>query len=586
VNQPDIEAVFVDALQNIAEGVTELLGFEVAAISIARDDHTLEMVAVAGSPAARDQLLGRRTPIADIERELVTAEEWGDLRFVPHERMSIEVDDLGWVSDLEPTDDPDAWHPLDLLLAPIHDEHHRFRGLLSVDLPHDGRRPDAAQREQLQRYARQTRRSVLTAVERAELAERVRLADAARKIVREVSSELSIGRIVELCQPAITTGFSAVGMWLQTFDATGGGADAVYGATEGDILVPDEFKVLGREAAHLLWSRQEVAVITLASVPDIAGLVLDEDQVRRLHDFMAETLEASSMLFVPIGAGPECLGSVALTRRGPGTDWNALEGRTALELGHDLGRALVNARTFERERQLLDELRELAGYKSRLIATIAHELKNPLTSLLGHLDLVELEPDLTSSVTESTQAMGRAVDRMRSIVDDLLLLSQVADPNAALDPVPVDLTAVVDEVLDLLGVTADQKSLTIVLDVPATPVSAWGETHELFQVCANLISNAMRYTPGGGTITIALAPIADGVEIVVADTGIGISATDQQRLFDEFFRSTNPAALSTPGTGLGLSIVHRIVERHHGRIAVESELGSGTTFTVTLPAAP
>jgi signal transduction histidine kinase len=586
VNQPDIEAVFVEALQNIAEGVTELLGFEVAAISVARDDETLEMVAVAGSPAAREQLLGRRTPIAEIERELVTAEEWGDLRFVPHERMSIEVEDLGWVSDLEPTDDPDAWHPLDLLLAPIRDEHQRFRGLLSVDLPHGGRRPDAAQREQLQRYARQTRRSVLTAVERAELAERVRLADAARKIVREVSSELSIGGIVELCQPAITTGFSAVGMWLQTFDGAGGGADAVYGATESDILVPDEFKVLGREAAHLLWSRQEVAVITLAAAPDIAGLALDEGQARRLHDFMAETLEASSMLFVPIGAGQECLGSVALTRRGPGTDWNSLEGRTALELGHDLGRALVNARTFERERQLLEELRELAGYKSRLIATIAHELKNPLTSLLGHLELVELEPDLTSSVTESTQAMGRAVGRMRSIVDDLLLLSQVADPNAALDPVPVDLTAVVDDALDLLGVTADQKSLTIVLDVPSTPVSAWGETQELFQVCANLISNAVRYTPNGGTITVALARTADDVEIVVADTGIGISPADQHRLFDEFFRSTNPAALSTPGTGLGLSIVHRIVERHHGRIAVESELGSGTTFTVTLPAAP
>jgi signal transduction histidine kinase len=586
VNQPDIEAVFVEALQNIAEGVTELLGFEVAAISVARDDETLEMVAVAGSPAAREQLLGRRTPIAEIERELVTAEEWGDLRFVPHERMSIEVEDLGWVSDLEPTDDPDAWHPLDLLLAPIRDEHQRFRGLLSVDLPHGGRRPDAAQREQLQRYARQTRRSVLTAVERAELAERVRLADAARKIVREVSSELSIGGIVELCQPAITTGFSAVGMWLQTFDGAGGGADAVYGATESDILVPDEFKVLGREAAHLLWSRQEVAVITLAAAPDIAGLALDEGQARRLHDFMAETLEASSMLFVPIGAGQECLGSVALTRRGPGTDWNSLEGRTALELGHDLGRALVNARTFERERQLLEELRELAGYKSRLIATIAHELKNPLTSLLGHLELVELEPDLTSSVTESTQAMGRAVGRMRSIVDDLLLLSQVADPNAALDPVPVDLTAVVDDVLDLLGVTADQKSLTIVLDVPSTPVSAWGETQELFQVCANLISNAVRYTPNGGTITVALARTADDVELVVADTGIGISPADQHRLFDEFFRSTNPAALSTPGTGLGLSIVHRIVERHHGRIAVESELGSGTAFTVTLPAAP
>ena len=584
MNQPDIEAVFVEALQNIAEGVTELLGFEVAAISIARDDHTLEMVAVAGSAEARAQLMGRRTPIEQIERELVTAEEWGDLRFVPHERMSIEVHELGWVSDLEPTDDPDAWHPLDLLLAPIYDDHHRFRGLLSVDLPRDGRRPDGAKQEQLQRYARQTRRSVLTAVEWAELAEHVRLADAARKIIREVSSELSIGRIMELCQPAITTGFSAVGMWLQTFDATGQGTDSVYGASEGEIHVPDEFKLLGREAARLLWSRQEVAVVTLDGGPDLPGLSLDEDQVRRIHDFMAVTLEASSMLFVPIGAGLECVGCVALTRRGSGTDWTAMEGSTALEMGHDLGRALVNARTFERERQLLEELQELAGYKSRLIATIAHELKNPLASILGHLDLVGLEPDLNASVTESTQAMGRVVERMRTLVDDLLLLAEVADPNTALDPAPVDLAAVVDDVLDLLGVTATHKDLRVVLDVPSCPVTARGEAHELFRLCSNLVSNAMKYTPSGGTITVALTAAAEEVELAVTDTGIGISTADQHRLFDEFFRSTNPAALATPGTGLGLSIVHRIVERHHGRIAVESELGSGTTFRVVLPA--
>lgn len=105
-------------------------------------------------------------------------------------------------------------------------------------------------------------------------------------------------------------------------------------------------------------------------------------------------------------------------------------------------------------------------------------------------------------------------------------------------------------------------------------------------MCANLVSNAMRYTPSGGTITVAVAGRASEVELVVADTGIGISATDQQRLFDEFFRSTNPTALATPGTGLGLSIVHRIIERHRGRIAVESELGSGTTFRVLLPAEP
>ena len=586
MNQPDIEAVFVEALQNIAEGVTDLLGFEVAAISIARDDHTLEMVAVAGSAQARDQLLGHRTPIVEIERELVTAEEWGDLRFVPHERMSIEVEELGWVPDLEPSDDPDAWHPLDLLLAPIHDEHNKLRGLLSVDLPHDRRRPGAAQREQLQRYARQTRRSVLTAVERAELAEQVRLADAARRIVREVSSELSISRIVEICQPAVTAGFNAVGMWLQTFDAGGGGADAVYGATEGDIAIPAEFKVVGREAARLLWARQEVAVITLGSVPEISGLALDEGQVQRLHDFMAVTLEASSMLFVPIGSGHECLGNLALTRRGPRTDWSPVERQAALEIGHDLGRALVNARTFERERLLLQEQRELAGYKSRLIATISHELKNPLASILGHVDLIDLEPDLASSMSESASAIGRAAERMRSTIDDLLLLSQVADPKTVLDPAPVDLAVVVDDVLDLLRVTVDQKSLRLVQDVPATQVYAWGEAPGLFRVCVNLISNAVKYTPAGGTITVTLARNAADVELVVADTGIGISSTDQARLFEEFFRSTNPAALATPGTGLGLSIVHRIVERHHGQIAVDSDLGAGTTFTVTLPPAP
>lgn len=586
MNQPDIEAVFVEALQNIAEGVTELVGFEVAAISIARDDHTLEMVAVAGSAQAREQLLGHRTPIVEIERELVTAEEWGDLRFVPHERMSIEVEELGWVPDLEPSDDPDAWHPLDLLLAPIYDEHHRLRGLLSVDLPHDRRRPGAAQREQLQRYARQTRRSVLTAVERAELAEQVRLADAARRIVREVSSELSISRIVEICQPAITVGFNAVGMWLQTFDAGGGGADAVYGATEGDIAIPAEFKVVGREAARLLWARQEVAVITLGSVPEISGLALDEGQVQRLHDFMAVTLEASSMLFVPIGSGHECLGNLALTRRGPHTDWSPVERRAAFEIGHDLGRALVNARTFERERLLLQEQRELAGYKSRLIATIAHELKNPLASILGHVDLIDFEPDLTSSMNESASAIGRAAERMRSTIDDLLLLSRVADPHTVLDPAPVDLAVVVDEVLDLLRVTIGQKSLRVVQDVPATQVYAWGEATGLFRVCVNLISNAVKYTPAGGTITVTLARNAADVELVVADTGIGISSTDQARLFEEFFRSTNPWALATPGTGLGLSIVHRLVERHHGQITVDSDLGAGTTFTVTLPPAP
>jgi signal transduction histidine kinase len=351
-------------------------------------------------------------------------------------------------------------------------------------------------------------------------------------------------------------------------------------------VVPEEFKVLGRHAARLLWSRQEVAVVTDERVPAIEGLVLDQDQARRVHEFMAQTLEATSMLFVPLGAGQECLGNMALTRRGSSPEWTSVERQAALEIGHDLGRALVNARTFEREHVLLGELRVVAGYKSRLISTISHELKNPLASVLGHVELLELESGRSHRSSRSTAAIGRAARRMTDIIDDLLALAQVADPDSPLDPVPVDLVLVVSDVLDQVRVTIDQQKLDVVLDAtqPGTVV-AWGEARELFQVCVNLVSNAVKYTPPGGTIAISFARTSREVELVVADTGIGISSPDQARLFQEFFRSTNPAALARPGTGLGLSIVHRIVERHHGRITVESSPGVGTTITVTLPAA-
>ncbi|WP_246210656.1 sensor histidine kinase [Nocardioides piscis] len=589
MDQPDVEAVFVDALQNIAEGVTDLLGFEVAAISIARGDDTLEMIAVAGSTEARDQLLGHRTPISQIEQELASAERWGALRFVPHERMSIDLDDLGWIPDLELSDDPEMWHPLDLLLAPILDERGKLRGLLSVDVPRDRRRPDPAMREQLQRYARQTRRSVLTALERAELAEQLLLADTARRIVRQVSSELSIERIIEVCQPAVTLGFNARGMWLHTFEGDDASADTIYAPTGAKHETLEAFNVLGRVAAGRLWAAQEVAVVTADAVSPAETLALDANQQELVHALMHE-IRASSMLFIPLGAGNECLGTMALTRRGEHPDWSPVERQTGLEIGHDLGRALVNARTFERERMLLEELRELAGYKSRLIATISHELKNPLTSIRAHVELVEAEAESGScaapSLPESIPAIGRAVTRMSGLVDDLLVLAEVGDPTSVLDPGPVDLRRLLDDVLDLLRVTLDQEGLEVDLTYPAGPVWAWGEASELYRVGANLISNAVKYTPSGGTISISLGCVPDGVELIVADTGLGISPEDQDRLFQEFFRSTNPAALALPGTGLGLSIVHRIIERHGGEIRVSSALGAGAAFTVRLPSPP
>ena len=156
-----------DALQLIAEGVTKVAGFGIAAISVARSDGKLEVMAVAGSDEARDSLQGRRTPLDQLSREIEKADDWGLFRFVPHERLDPSAgEQWGWVPDIEPIDDPDACHPLDLLLAPLYDDEGQLRGTLAIDLPVDARRPGEPARAVLNTYAEQARQAVIVALER------------------------------------------------------------------------------------------------------------------------------------------------------------------------------------------------------------------------------------------------------------------------------------------------------------------------------------------------------------------------------------------------------------------------------------
>jgi signal transduction histidine kinase len=158
------------ALQLIAEGVTELAGFEIAAISVVRDG-LLHYVAVAGDERARTELAELRTPVDALLAELEHAEEWGLLRFVPYERESGHLDDYSWIPDLDVSDAPGAWHPHDLLCALLYDDGGTLRGLLSIDVPRNGLRPGPDQQRILQLYASQAARAVITALERSDYAE-------------------------------------------------------------------------------------------------------------------------------------------------------------------------------------------------------------------------------------------------------------------------------------------------------------------------------------------------------------------------------------------------------------------------------
>lgn len=188
-----IDETLTSALQLIAEGVQEFAGFDVAAVSLVTDG-VLHTVAVVGDDDAVAQLLDLQAPVDLVERELVPAEVWGSLRFLPAELASGHLADLEWVPDIATPESPDAWRPEDLLCGLLHDRDGRLRGVLSVDLPVSRRRPDLAQRTTLQMYVRLAERALVTALERGDLVQRVErehaIAEYRQTIIDALSHEL------------------------------------------------------------------------------------------------------------------------------------------------------------------------------------------------------------------------------------------------------------------------------------------------------------------------------------------------------------------------------------------------------------
>jgi signal transduction histidine kinase len=562
-------------LQVLVEGVATLAGFEQSAILLRRDGAF--QVVVAASVA--DGFVGSMTPVGAIENELERADDWGAWRFVPHARVGEEVLGYSHIPDLVPLDGDDAWHPLDSLFAPLHDEDGALLGILGVDSPHDGRIPGPDKLDVLTRYAGLARTLVLLALEREDLNERVRMATEAREIVRRALGEPTLDRVLQACRSTVVDCFDAVGMWLTAFEEDGG-TTTVWYADGAESEPPfSEIDDVAIELAHRYWDDQHVAPFSEA-LAEQSNLPAEDAQ--RLIEFLAH-LGIGSLLFVPLGAGTECLGFLVLTRVSATRAWTDIERDAALDIGRDLGRAVANARQRDRERAVVDRLRKLDSYRVEVVNTLGHELRNPLFSMSANLELLDTD-NLDADARHSVEAATRGATRMRAVIDDMLTMAQMSDPRREFEPIPVDLRRVVSDVLDECRAGADSGGVTCTADLPAGSVLVPGQPDELHRLLTNLVTNAIKYTDPGGSVTVRAETVGSKAVLSVVDTGIGISDPDQAQLFREFFRSTNPAALVRPGTGLGLAIVARIVNRHSGTIDLSSERGRGTTATVTLPA--
>jgi signal transduction histidine kinase len=229
-----------------------------------------------------------------------------------------------------------------------------------------------------------------------------------------------------------------------------------------------------------------------------------------------------------------------------------------------------------------ERLLELDKLKDEFISLVSHELRTPLTSIRGYLELLLDDGRLDAEQQSFLGIIDRNSNRLLGLVSDLLMLTQIEAGGLKFDLGPVDLEEVVRESIEAASPTAEANGVELGLSVEQLPAIR-GHRLRLAQVLDNLISNALKFTPHGGRVDVRLSAV-DGTAVVeVQDTGLGIAESEQQQLFERFFRSSQATRNAIPGTGLGLTISKAIVERHGGRIELESSEGVGTTVRVILP---
>jgi signal transduction histidine kinase len=221
------------------------------------------------------------------------------------------------------------------------------------------------------------------------------------------------------------------------------------------------------------------------------------------------------------------------------------------------------------------------------LADVSHELRTPIAALLTFNELLtERAGDDPAARTEFLESSRVQLERLDWLAQNLLELSKLESGLVLLDLRPEDLRTAVESAVEQATPAARRRNVELTVSLPEGPLRIRHDPPRIGQVLTNLIGNAIKFTPPGGKVSIALSPHRDGARIDVTDTGVGIDASELPRIFDRFYRGSRANEARGSGSGLGLAIVRSIVDMHHGSIAVDSRLGTGSRFTVILPRDP
>lgn len=250
-----------------------------------------------------------------------------------------------------------------------------------------------------------------------------------------------------------------------------------------------------------------------------------------------------------------------------------------------LGRLAARAAAVIENARLYLAVQKANEAKSQFVSIVTHELRIPLTSIKGYTDLIRqaVIGPVNEQQMEFLNVIRSNADRMATLISDLSDVSRIERGILKLEPVLVPLHGYVDETINRLRPKIEEKEQKINNKVPHTLPRVFADPNRLVQVLTNLISNAWKYTPEGGVITVQAVRNNNMILVEVIDNGIGISSEDQMKLFTQFFRAESPEVREQTGWGLGLNVTKRLVEFMGGNIGMDSKLQAGSTFWFTLP---
>jgi len=306
--------------------------------------------------------------------------------------------------------------------------------------------------------------------------------------------------------------------------------------------------------------------------------VEDEEQRRTMMD-----IGLCSIMTFPLRAGGTSLGAMVLARTSE-CPYDDSEVAVAEALARRASAAIERARLFDSERRARREAEQASQAKDEFLAILSHELRTPMTTVIGWADLLRLTYDGNDpSITTAIESLRAGALTQARLIDDLLDVSRIITGKLQVEKQRTNLSDCVVSAAEALRITAETKGLTLRVEGDG-PVWMAADPARLRQIVTNLVANAIKFTPRGGTIDVRVQRHDGTADVIVRDTGEGIAPDFLPHVFERFRQASIGDSRLHTGLGLGLSIVHHLVQLHGGSVRAESDgAGKGATFTVTLP---